>query len=61
MVSRDNLPPDNNRNVEAIERNSNEIEKIICEPDLSVLMECWGETDNFLEEQKKDHDVERST
>jgi hypothetical protein len=25
------------------------------------LMECWGETDNFLEEQKKDHDVERST
>jgi len=116
MVSRDNLPPDNNGNVEAIdvpstsrrpvnnvqgnrriqvtksrktrsknleeiinklthnlqqqkifyedykdERNSNEIEKIICEPDLSVLMECWEETDNLLEEQKGDHDVERST
>jgi len=25
------------------------------------LMECWEETDNLLEEQKGDHDVERST
>jgi hypothetical protein len=60
MVSRDNLPPDNNGNVEAIERNSNEIETIICEPDLSVLMECWEEADNLVEEHKTDHDFGRS-
>jgi hypothetical protein len=115
MVSRDNLPPDNDGNVEAIdvpstsrgpvnnvhgnrriqvtksresrsknlekiinklthnlqkqkisyedykdEKNSNEIEIIICERDLSVLMESGEEADYLLGEHKTDHDFGRS-